>query len=168
MDAVTRATVRRRAAECCEYCQRRQSDSPLIPLQIEHVTARKHGGPDSLDNLALACAECILSAVEIVPIHTSPKRKRGNDLATSLALRVSVSLNREQYNLRKGSNLSGIDPESNHLTPLYHPRKDLWHEHFAWAGVRILGLTAVGRTTIRVLDLNIPARLQVRMATRLE
>jgi len=39
----------------------------------------------------------ILSAVEIVPIHTSPKRKRGNDLATSLALRVSVSLNREEY-----------------------------------------------------------------------
>ena len=36
----------------------------------------------------------ILSAVEIVPIHTSPKRKRGNDLATSLALRVRVSLNR--------------------------------------------------------------------------
>jgi len=47
------------------------------------------------------CSPCgkpvILSAVEIVPIHTSPKRKRGNDLATSLALRASVSLNREQY-----------------------------------------------------------------------
>ena len=129
MDAVTRATVRHRAAECCEYCQRRQIDSPLVPLQIEHITARKHGGPDSLDNLALACAEC---------------------------------------NLHKGSNLAGIDPESNQLTPLYHPRKDLWREHFAWAGVRIIGLTAVGWTTIRVLGLNIPARLQVRMATRLE
>jgi len=39
----------------------------------------------------------ILSAVEIVPIHTNRKRERGNDLATSLARRVSVSLNREQY-----------------------------------------------------------------------
>ena len=129
MDAGTRASVRRRAVECCEYCQRRQIDSPLIPLQIEHITARKHGGPDSLDNLALACAEC---------------------------------------NLHKGSNLSGIDPESDQLTPLYHPRRDLWHAHFAWAGVRIIGLTALGRTTVRVLDLNAPARLQVRMATRLE
>jgi len=46
--------------------------------------------------VGLAC-DAILSAVEIVPIHTSPKRKRGNDLAISLALRVSVSLNREQY-----------------------------------------------------------------------
>ena len=34
-------------------------------------------------------------AVEIVTIHPNPKR--GNDLATSLALRVSVRHNREQY-----------------------------------------------------------------------
>ena len=39
----------------------------------------------------------ILSVVEIVRIHTNPKRKRGNGLATSLALRVSVSRNRGQY-----------------------------------------------------------------------
>ncbi len=38
----------------------------------------------------------MLSAVEIVPIHANPKRKRGNNLTTSLALRVCVSLNREQ------------------------------------------------------------------------
>jgi len=42
----------------------------------------------------------ILLAVEIVPIHSNPKRKRGNDLATSLALWVSVSLYREQYRNR--------------------------------------------------------------------
>ena len=39
----------------------------------------------------------ILLAVEIVTIYTNPKRKRGNDLATSLALRLSVRHNREQY-----------------------------------------------------------------------
>ena len=73
MDAELRAAVRERAGERCEYCQRRQADSPLIPLQIEHVVPRKHGGSDQLENLALACAEC---------------------------------------NLHKGSNLTGIDPES--------------------------------------------------------
>ena len=40
----------------------------------------------------------ILFAVEIVQIHTNPKRQRGNDLWPSLAHRVSISLNREQYN----------------------------------------------------------------------
>ena len=39
----------------------------------------------------------ILLAVEIVTIHTNPERKRGNDLATSLTLWVSVSRDHEQY-----------------------------------------------------------------------
>ena len=61
MDAELRAAVRRRAAQTCEYCQRRQIDSPLIPLQIEHILPRKHGGSDSLENLALACADVAVS-----------------------------------------------------------------------------------------------------------
>lgn len=124
MEARLRAAVRRRAGNRCEYCQRRQDQSPLIPLQLEHIIPRKHGGGDELDNLALACADC---------------------------------------NLRKSSDLAGIDPETNSLTPLYRPRRDVWDEHFAWDGVRIVGRTAVGRTTVRVLDLNSPSRLRVRM-----
>jgi len=46
----------------------------------------------------------ILPAVEIVRIHTNPKRQRGNDLGPSLALRVSVSLNRGQYSAARSSN----------------------------------------------------------------
>jgi hypothetical protein len=37
------------------------------------------------------CQHPILRTVEIGTIHTNPKRKRGNDLTPSLALRVSVS-----------------------------------------------------------------------------
>ena len=125
MDAETRAAVRERAGHCCEYCQLRQVDSPLIPLQIEHIIPRKHGGLDTLDNLALACAEC---------------------------------------NLHKGSNLTGIDPDTSQITRLFDPRQDTWLEHFQRIGPRIVGLTAIGRTTIRVLELNAPARLRVRIA----
>lgn len=127
MDAATRAAVRERAGQCCEYCQRRQIDSPLIPLQIEHIVPRKHGGSDELDNLALACADC---------------------------------------NLRKGSNLTGIDPETNEIEPLYHPRREHWSAHFRWDGIRIVGLTSAGRTTVRVLDLNSSERRRVRLASR--
>jgi len=127
MDAATRAAVRERAGQCCEYCQRRQIDSPLIPLQIEHIVPRKHAGSDELDNLALACADC---------------------------------------NLRKGSNLTGIDPETNEIEPLYHPRRELWSAHFRWDGIHIVGLTPAGRTTVRVLDLNSSERRRVRLASR--
>ena len=60
MDSTARAFVRQRAGNCCEYCQRHQDDSPLAPLQIEHVIPKKHGGSDDIDNLALACIDCNL------------------------------------------------------------------------------------------------------------
>lgn len=125
MDAPSRLAVRQRAGNRCEYCQKRQEESPLITLQIEHIIPRKHGGSDDLDNLALACADC---------------------------------------NLRKSSDLAGLDPFTNKLTPLFHPRTDRWEDHFAWDALRIVGLTPVGRTTVRVLDLNASSRLRVRMA----
>jgi hypothetical protein len=123
MDASTRRQVRERAANRCEYCHRRQADSPLIALQIEHVIARKHGGDDTLENLALACADC---------------------------------------NLHKGSDLSGIDPDSGQLTPLFHPRRSRWEERFRWNRIRVVGITAIGRTTIQVLGLNSLVRLRLR------
>ena len=49
-----------------------------------------------------------LLAVEIVTIHTNPKRQRGNDLATSLTLRVSVILNREQYSRQGRRGFGGV------------------------------------------------------------
>ena len=67
-------------------------------------------------------------------------------------------------NLHKGANLTGIDPETDEITPLFHPRRDNWDEHFIWNGIRIAGRTAVGRATVRVLDLNGDDRLDLRMA----
>ena len=67
-------------------------------------------------------------------------------------------------NLRKGPNLSGLDPIHGKLTRLFHPRSDRWDEHFAWEGVWLRGKTAVGRTTIAVLDINHPDALAVREA----
>jgi hypothetical protein len=59
MDAATRALVRRRAAERCEYCWLRQENSELVH-HIEHIVAKQHGGSDDPDNLALACHRCNL------------------------------------------------------------------------------------------------------------
>jgi hypothetical protein len=72
-------------------------------------------------------------------------------------------------NLKKGPNLTGIDPQSKQITPLFHPRKDRWIDHFAFsvgtsvaAGIEIRGLTAVGRTTVMVLGMNTEMRQMVR------
>lgn len=67
-------------------------------------------------------------------------------------------------NLHKGPNIAGRDPLARRLTRLFHPRRDRWDDHFRWRGARLLGRTAVGRTTIAVLDINDEAYLLVRRA----
>lgn len=56
----TRAQVRERAYNACEYCHLHQDDSPLAALHVEHIIPRVHGGSDDIDNLALACIDCNL------------------------------------------------------------------------------------------------------------
>lgn len=119
-----RQAVLVRANLRCEYCRLAALESAL-PLQVEHVRPRKHGGDDRFDNLAGACIAC---------------------------------------NLRKGSNLSGIDPRTGRLTRLFNPRTDIWTDHFARRGRQILGITAIGRTTVQVLAMNAEERLRARPA----
>jgi hypothetical protein len=51
--------VAERAAHRCEYCH-----APEIifnfPFEVEHIVPQARGGPDDLDNLALACHSCNL------------------------------------------------------------------------------------------------------------
>lgn len=69
-------------------------------------------------------------------------------------------------NLRKGSNIAGLDPQTGELNRLFHPRSDQWVAHFEWDGVQLRGKTAVGRTTVAVLAANDADSLAVREALR--
>ena len=119
-----RRKVFERAAGCCEYCRLHQS---LVASahQVDHVIAEKHGGPTTLDNLALSCMTC---------------------------------------NLRKASDVASFDPETGDLVPLFNPRIQSWSEHFDLDGPRLVGRTAIGRTTVEFLQLNSFERLVEREA----
>lgn len=58
LDEPTKEAVRRRAEHRCEYCRILQRFYPDFAFHVEHITAKQHGGADSLDNLALACHWC--------------------------------------------------------------------------------------------------------------
>lgn len=52
-----------RAKGCCEYCGKdlqAHADDYLFGFNIDHVIAASIGGPDHLDNYALACRACNL------------------------------------------------------------------------------------------------------------
>jgi 5-methylcytosine-specific restriction endonuclease McrA len=65
-------------------------------------------------------------------------------------------------NKHKGPNIAGIDPVTNHLVALFHPRRQRWERHFAWNGAILVGRTRVARATIRVLAINDPDAVAFR------
>jgi hypothetical protein len=48
------------------------------------------------------------------------------------------------------------------IVEVFHPRQDAWHDHFVIRGARIVGLTPVGRVTVRLLDMNEGRRVWLR------
>lgn len=120
--ALLRQQIFERASGQCEYCLLPQSVA-LVPLEADHIVARKHGGQTESDNLALACSLC---------------------------------------NKHKGSDLASIDPDSGAITPLFHPRRQRWADHFHLQDTQIVPLTATGRVTVSLLQLNRPERMAER------
>lgn len=88
--------------------------------------------------------------------HIIPKFHGGSDEIDNLALACI------DCNLHKGPNLTGIDPETNFITELFHPRRNQWAEHFEQHSIHLVGKTAVGRTTVRVLHMNSDDQLALR------
>lgn len=65
-------------------------------------------------------------------------------------------------NRYKGPNIAGIDPVSKKLTALFNPRRQKWQRHFRYNGPVLVGRSAIGRTTIAVLQINDPEAVATR------
>ena len=88
--------------------------------------------------------------------HIRPVAAGGATARENLALAcVSCSL-------RKGARASAIDPESGQTVALFHPRREVWREHFRWDDALVQGLTATGRATIAALRMNRPVAVALR------
>ncbi len=88
--------------------------------------------------------------------HIIALQHRGEDDVQNLALACG------KCNAYKGTNLTSRDPDTGNVEMLFHPREHRWEEHFSMDGPRILGITAVGRTTIWLLQMNAPRRVDLR------
>jgi hypothetical protein len=69
----------------------------------------------------------------------------------------------DRCNAFKGPNLSSIDPETGEKVDVYNPRTDAWSDHFGISGGVIVGLTPIGRATVRLLRMNDPRRVELRL-----
>jgi hypothetical protein len=90
--------------------------------------------------------------------HIIGRQHRGSDDIENLCLCCI------RCNLKKGPNIASIDPDTGLVTALYHPRKQVWGHHFRVIETRIVGLTAEGRTTVGLLEMNGEDRIRLRHA----
>ena len=127
--------------------------SAYIPVQLrEQVIANASG----------RCAYCQsrqdLMGVTFEVDHIVPESAGG---PTSLA---NLCLSCPTCNRHKARRLTAQDPVSGEVTPLFHPLKQAWAEHFTWSGdgMKLMGLTSIGRATVEALQMNRPTIVQLR------
>ena len=106
------------------------------------------------------CEYCMapaeISAFTFPVDHIIAPQHRGETTYENLALSCPHD------NFHKGPNIAGLDPVTGRLTRLFNPRRQRWNAHFAWDRPLVVGKTAIGRTTIYVLDMNHPDRVELR------
>jgi len=90
--------------------------------------------------------------------HIQPLTKGGLTNLENLALSC------RGCNAHKHSRTEGIDPLTQTLEPIFHPRKDQWEVHFAWDSdpSYLIGLTPTGRASIEIIKLNRTELISVR------
>ena len=96
----------------------------------------------------LAPQSLVLGKLEID--HIFPLARGGTDEETNLWLACP------RCNEHKSDKISGIDEETGQSHLLFNPRTQQWKEHFRWSedGLRVIGLTPIGRATVMALHLD--------------
>jgi len=116
-----------------------------IPIEIDHrirQVARNRCG------YCLSPQHLVMARLEIE--HIIPISKGGSDEESNLWLACPLC------NRYKGDKTSSLDTETGEIVPLFNPRLQIWSEHFRWTqdGLRIVGLTPIGRATVTALHLS--------------
>ena len=106
------------------------------------------------------CEYCLISEVAAFAPHevdhVIAQKHNGATEESNLALSCTLC------NKHKGTDLASIDSETGDITPLFHPRRDRWHDHFRLSEAEFIPLTPIGRVTVRLLQMNRPDRVRER------
>jgi HNH endonuclease len=90
--------------------------------------------------------------------HIVPRSKNGEDNEANWALACRAC------NLYKSNQLEGLDDVTNRVARLFNPRQDIWTNHIRvdLESGAMVGVTAIGRVTISLLQMNRPNQMAAR------
>ena len=116
---------------------------------------------------AAGCCEYCFSRADHSPSpfaaeHILPRHSGGTNALSNLALSC------QGCNNHKFTSMEALDPGSGIVAPLFHPRRNAWHEHFSWDENYsiIVGRTPMGRATVNRVQLNRPSVVNLRRVLR--
>ena len=124
-----------------------------VPAELRRLVRARATGRCEYCRL-LETASFVLHEID----HIVGEKHGGETTDANLALCCTLC------NRRKGSDLSSVDPQTGEVVLLFHPRKQIWSDHFRCDGPRLEPLTATGRATARLLNFNAEARVAERAA----
>ncbi len=122
----------------------------------ETIRARVRTQAGDRCGYCLSPQRLVLGRLEIE--HIIPQAAGGPDDEDNLWLACRLCNN------YKSDQTEGLDPVSGQKVPLFNPRRQQWHEHFAWSadGTEVIGRTPCGRATVLGLQLNNVIAVMVR------
>ena len=123
-----------------------------IPATLLRAVRKRAGG---------ICEYCRLpQESQEATFHVDHIRPRSSGGMTSLE---NLGLACVTCSLRKSARIRARDPNTGRSVRLFHPRRDIWEEHFEFTRRwRIRGRTAIGRATVSALGMNRVAVVAIR------
>jgi hypothetical protein len=88
--------------------------------------------------------------------HIIARKHVGPTVASNLCLSCFYC------NSFKGTDLTGLEPKTRKITPLFNPRRHKWAKHFRWQGAYLIGRSPIGRVTVALLHINDKYRVELR------
>jgi hypothetical protein len=122
-----------------------------VPAKLRNEVVHRAGARCEYCRLSQEGQEAVFHVDHIHPLA----RGGPTDLANLALACVSCSL-------RKGARITARDPKSVKIVPIFHPRRQMWADHFRWTGNRVVGLTPSGRATVVALRMNREIALAIR------
>ena len=117
--------------------------SESVPLALQRLVRRR---------ARRRCEYCLLpQGLGFITFHMDhciSQKHGGPTVAENLALACPAC------NAHKGTDVAGLDLDVDHPVALFNPRVHVWDEHFRQDDFLIVGLTATGRVTARLLRMN--------------
>lgn len=90
--------------------------------------------------------------------HITPRSAGGPTTLENLCLCCPTC------NRHKAARTHAPDPLTGEMTPLFHPARDGWEDHFEWReqASLVVGRTMAGRATVEALRMNRPQIIELR------